>query len=511
MWMNRHPGGVSSAGGVASAIRPVLTESTRASTIGSSAPKTGDRRRPRVLSARSLKVRLMSADIVALLVGGVVATLLQWVLKPVPQFIVQDHLLLLLCSVPLFLMGAVMSHLYQARANERPSEEWGNIVKAVGVYVGGLVLLAFVTQYKGLSRFWVIALVISTTITLIAEREIARRIFTRLRQQGRLRRPIVIIGTDAHAVRLMHTFQRRPDLGYEVLGFVGPDDIGERGGVNVLGTIDEVERILEELDANGVVVSPSSVHDHETNVLARRLTDLGYHVALSSNLRDIDMNRLRPQQFDGYAVLYIEPVIRHGWRPVAKRVFDVTVASLILLLSLPILLLAMLATRLQGQGPLFFRQVRVGYGGQPFTMTKLRTMVVDAEARRDELLDRNEMDGPLFKMTDDPRITPVGRVLRKLSIDELPQLVSVVKGSMSMVGPRPALPDEAVHWDERVYERVRVLPGITGMWQVSGRSDTSWEEYKRLDLYYVDNWSLTHDVRICAKTVKVVLSRRGAA
>jgi lipopolysaccharide/colanic/teichoic acid biosynthesis glycosyltransferase len=171
----------------------------------------------------------------------------------------------------------------------------------------------------------------------------------------------------------------------------------------------------------------------------------------------------------------------------------------------------MLATRLQGQGPLFFRQVRIGYGGQPFTMTKLRTMVVDAEARRDELLDRNEMDGPLFKMSDDPRITPVGRVLRKLSIDELPQLVSVVRGSMSMVGPRPALPDEAAHWDERVYERLRVLPGITGMWQVSGRSATSFEEYKRLDLYYVDNWSLTHDVRICAKTVKVVLSRRGAA
>ena len=144
-------------------------------------------------------------------------------------------------------------------------------------------------------------------------------------------------------------------------------------------------------------------------------------------------------------------------------------------------------------------------------MTKLRTMVVDAEARRAELLDRNEMDGPLFKIADDPRITRVGRVLRKLSIDELPQLFSVVGGSMSMVGPRPALPDEAALWDEQVHERLRVLPGITGMWQVSGRSTTSFEEYKRLDLYYVDNWSLTHDVRICAKTVGVVLSSRGAA
>ena len=464
-----------------------------------------------MLSAKSLKVRLMMADIAAVLVGALVASVLQRLLHPVPKFIVQDHLLLLLCCLPLFIGGATVSRLYQARANERPAEEWGNIVKAVGILIGGMVLLAFVIQYQGLSRFWVIALAVATTVALIIEREIARRVFARLREQGRLRRPIVIVGTDAHAVRLLHTFQRRPDLGYEVLGFIGPDDIGDRGGVKVLGKIDEIEKILLEQGANGVVVSPSSVHDLDTNALTRRLTDLGYHVALSSNLRDIDMNRLRPQQFDGYAVLYIEPVIRHGWRPVAKRVFDVTTACLVLVLTLPVLLVAMIATRLQGQGPLFFRQERIGAGGRPFTMTKLRTMVVDAESRRDELLDLNEMDGPLFKIADDPRITPVGRVLRKLSIDELPQLVSVVRGSMSMVGPRPALPAEAELWDEQVTERLRVLPGITGMWQVSGRSSTSFEDYKRLDLYYVDNWSLTHDVRICAKTVGVVLSRRGAA
>ena len=223
------------------------------------------------------------------------------------------------------------------------------------------------------------------------------------------------------------------------------------------------------------------------------------------------MTRLRPQQFDGHAMLYIEPVIRHGWRSVAKRSFDVTAACLALVVTFPVLLAAMVATRIQGKGPVFFRQVRVGANGEPFTITKLRTMVVDAEAQKAGLLDRNEMDGPLFKITDDPRITPVGRVLRKLSIDELPQLFCVVRGSMSLVGPRPALPEEAALWDEQVHERLRVRPGITGMWQVSGRSTTTFEDYKRLDLYYVDNWSLTHDIRICAKTVGVVLSGRGAA
>jgi exopolysaccharide biosynthesis polyprenyl glycosylphosphotransferase len=373
-----------------------------------------------------------------------------------------------------------------------------------------VVLVAFVSESDYLSRFWVITFAVAAAVLLVAERRCARHVFSRMRRQGRLQRAIVIVGTDAHAVRLLHTFQRRPDLGYRVLGFVGDDDIGERGGVKVLGRLSDIERVLVEQDANGVVVSPSTVPDLDINTLARRLTDRGFHFALSSNLRDIDMHRLRPQQFDGFAMLYVEPVIRNGWRPIAKRAFDITVACVVLVLTSPVLLAAMAAIKLQDRGPLLFRQVRVGRDGRPFEVLKLRTMVVDAEARKAELLEQNEMDGPLFKMAHDPRVTRVGAILRKLSIDELPQLVCVVKGSMSLVGPRPALPDEVEEWDADVHERLRVLPGITGMWQVSGRSSTTFEEYKRLDLYYVDNWSLAHDVRICGRTVGAVLRRQGA-
>ena len=210
-------------------------------------------------------------------------------------------------------------------------------------------------------------------------------------------------------------------------------------------------------------------------------------------------------------MLYIEPVIRNGWRALAKRGFDLAVAIVVLVLTLPVLLVAMVAIKLDSRGPVFFRQARVGRDGRRFNMTKLRTMVVDAEARKSELIERNEADGPLFKIADDPRVTRVGRVLRKLSIDELPQLVSVLKGDMSIVGPRPALPEEVDGWDDSLHDRLRVLPGVTGMWQVSGRSETSFEQYRRLDLYYVDNWTLAHDVRICARTVGVVLTGRGAA
>ncbi len=210
-------------------------------------------------------------------------------------------------------------------------------------------------------------------------------------------------------------------------------------------------------------------------------------------------------------MIYVEPVMRGGWRGAAKRLFDVVLAMAILVITLPIQIMAAIAIGVSSRGPVFFHQIRVGKDGELFEVLKFRTMFVDAERRRSELLEHNEADGPLFKMKNDPRVTNVGRVLRKFSIDELPQLFCVLIGSMSMVGPRPALPSEFEQWDEGVADRLRVLPGLTGMWQVSGRSDTSFETYKRLDLYYVDNWSLVHDLAICLRTVGVVLSGTGVS
>jgi exopolysaccharide biosynthesis polyprenyl glycosylphosphotransferase len=240
------------------------------------------------------------------------------------------------------------------------------------------------------------------------------------------------------------------------------------------------------------------------------LTDAGCHVALSSSLHDIDISRTRSQAFDGRLMIYVEPTNRSRLRLFLKRSFDVVIAGLVLVLTLPILAIAAVAIKLDSRGPVLFRQVRVGKDGELFEMFKLRTMVRDAEARRSELEELNESSGPLFKIRADPRITRVGRFLRKSSIDELPQLWNVIRGDMSVVGPRPALPSETEEWTPDLRERLRVLPGITGMWQVSGRSEADFELYRRLDLYYVDNWSLTHDVKIVLKTLFVVLAGRGA-
>jgi exopolysaccharide biosynthesis polyprenyl glycosylphosphotransferase len=208
--------------------------------------------------------------------------------------------------------------------------------------------------------------------------------------------------------------------------------------------------------------------------------------------------------------MYLEPRRPVGWRSAAKRAFDLVLTSLGLLLVTPIAALMSVAIKLDSRGPVIFRQTRVGRDGRPFDVWKFRTMCVDAEAKIEELRALNETDGPLFKMKEDPRVTRVGRLLRKTSIDELPQLVNVLRGEMSLVGPRPALPAELLHWDPQLHARLRVKPGITGMWQVSGRSDASFEAYSRLDLYYVDNWSLMDDLTILAKTIPTVLFGRGA-
>jgi len=454
---------------------------------------------------------LILLDIAALSVGVAIAFGFQMAVRPMPRANMVDHLVLLIASLPGFAIGAAFGRLYQARANERRMDEARHVVRAVGVGMSSLLLISVAVQYVALSRLWVLLIAMSVTASILFERRLVRSWFTRMRSEGRLHRRIVIVGTDAHAIGLMHAYERNPALGYEVVGFVGDDDLGRRGGVDVLGPITHLNELLNEHNAVGVVVSLASVPSDEVNRLTRQLTDDGFHVALSSSLRDIDVTRLRPQTLDGRTMIYVEPIARSGWQASAKRLFDVSLALAIMVATLPIQILAGLAIAFSSRGPAFFRQIRVGKDGELFEVLKFRTMYIDAEERKAELMDQNEADGPLFKMKNDPRVTPVGRVLRKLSIDELPQLFCVLIGSMSMVGPRPALPSEFEQWDESVRERLRVLPGLTGMWQVSGRSDSSFETYKRMDLYYVDNWSLLHDVKICLRTVLVVLTGSGAS
>jgi exopolysaccharide biosynthesis polyprenyl glycosylphosphotransferase len=405
------------------------------------------------------------------------------------------------------MMGA--NQLFLARAISRFGEELRRLMTAGLMAIGFLLAVSFGAQYGSLSRLWVGLLLICVTSSLAVSRLVARRVFNNLRREGRISRPVIIVGTGTDAISLLHAAQRRPDLGYEVLGFTG-DDTGARGGLEVLGTVEETPEVVRRTGATGVVLSVGSLDPAMVNRLTRVLTDEGCHVTLSSSLHDIDISRTRSQTIDGRLMIYIEPTNRSRTHLMLKRAFDLTIASLVLLLALPIMLIAAVAIKLDSRGAVLFRQVRVGKDGVPFEILKFRSMCDGAEALQADLAELNERSGPLFKVTCDPRVTRVGRFLRKTSIDELPQLWNVIRGEMSIVGPRPALPAESEQWTPDLRDRLRVLPGITGMWQVSGRAEADFEIYRRLDLYYVDNWSLTHDVRILLKTIFVVFAGRGA-
>ncbi len=418
-----------------------------------------------------------------------------------------------LVTIPVWI--AIMSgqRLYNVRFIGRRIDEVRRIVNATFLGTMSVALAAYFLDVT-VPRSRIVVLFVVVTVLVSIEREVARRIFGALRERGKLVRNVVIAGANPEGRELAAMLRTDTWLGYRVLGFVDDDpdtDAEPVPGVPLLGTVSDAGEILRSRPGASVIVAASAIESSTTNRLARDLLDRGVHVELSSTLRDIASQRLVVRPLGRFPVVYVEPVQRDGWRRTAKRAFDLALAIGALVVTSPVVAMAMIAIRLDSPGPVLFRQVRVGRNGRPFQVLKLRTMVQDAEARREELLEANEADGPLFKMKDDPRITRVGKVLRSTSIDELPQLWNVVRGEMSMVGPRPALPHETEAWDPLLTQRLRVTPGITGMWQVNGRSESSFEDYTRLDLYYVDNWSLLIDLAILAKTVPVVLLRKGAS
>jgi exopolysaccharide biosynthesis polyprenyl glycosylphosphotransferase len=452
----------------------------------------------------------MGADALAVVVFTTLAALLvdAWGLGPLRA----AHQLwwTSVATIPAWLAIFANQRLYNTRFIGRRIDEFRRVVNASFV---GTLTVAVAANLVGIlpSRGGLVVLGLSAIVVVTIEREIARRVFLRLRSGGQMVRYVVIAGANPEGRDIAAMLQAEPWLGYQVVGFV--DDGASREpvpGVPLLGGVAELPGILREFPNASVIVAASAVDSAVTNRLARDLLDQGVHVELSSTLRDISSQRLTVRPLGRFPIVYVEPVTRGGWRAWAKRSFDVAAAVVGLILTAPILLACAVAVKLDSKGPVLFRQIRVGRDSEPFPVLKIRTMVVDAEERLAELRELNEADGPLFKMADDPRITRVGKFLRVTSLDELPQLWNVLRGDMSLVGPRPALPHETEEWDALLAQRLRVKPGITGMWQVSGRSDSSFEDYTRLDLYYVDNWSLATDLAILAKTIPVVALRKGA-
>ncbi|WP_456696769.1 sugar transferase [Aeromicrobium sp. P5_D10] len=328
------------------------------------------------------------------------------------------------------------------------------------------------------------------------------------------RTPTILVGHIDAVERLETRWADRSDVNVvATCSWRAPHELAPVGAVSEDGLADVVRQVLtavNEYQATSVVIASGRAF---TSPALRHLA-WGLQRAEVECLVVADMNDhveyLRPRRVGDQIALSLRAPNDHLMSTAVKSVFDRTAALAALVVLLPVLLVIGMLIRMGSRGPAIFRQIRSGRDGEPFTIWKFRTMTVDAEERLLELQDRNEGAGPLFKLKDDPRITRVGAFLRRTSLDELPQLVNVVRGEMSLVGPRPALPSETSHYSEWVWRRLHVKPGMTGLWQVSGRSALSWEESIRMDLQYVNNWNLRLDAAILARTVRAVVARDGA-
>ncbi|MFJ8253420.1 sugar transferase [Streptomyces sp. NPDC094466] len=340
-------------------------------------------------------------------------------------------------------------------------------------------------------------------------------------RSGRRVRRVLLVGEASGVGRAAELLNSRTDHDYRLVAAipVGTARL-ELDGVQVPGRLgscpadDDVTTVLGGVYAHAadlVLVAPGPLLTGDRlRRLGWGLHDGGVALSVVSELSGVTAERVRPVTAAGLTLLHIAPPLRGGPQAVLKNVLDRTGALFGLLTLAPMLLAVALSIRLSSRGPVFHRQIRQGQHDRPFTMWKFRTMVADAESLKAQLLAANEVDGPLFKMRSDPRVTPVGRLLRRTSIDELPQLLNVLLGHMSLVGPRPPLPEETSRYDEREHRRLTVKPGLTGLWQVSGRSDLTWPETVSLDLWYVDNWSVSADLGLLARTVRAVADGRGA-
>ncbi len=335
-------------------------------------------------------------------------------------------------------------------------------------------------------------------------------VFQRLRLH-RVRNTVVVVG-DVPAVRRLLTTNAATGgvvVGSFVTGPIAPG--ADCAGVPVLGAVTEMPSLLRELRPSQVFVVPGETVDgHMITELQWALAGTRTEVLLTTPLTDTSPHRVQPRRTGSHTALSLRATPPSGAARAAKSVIERAAAVPLLLALSPLLLALMLIVRLDSHGPAIFKQTRVREGGRTFTMLKLRTMEPDAEGRKEDLAALNESDGGHFKIRDDPRITRSGRIMRKLSLDELPQLVNVVRGDMALIGPRPPLPKEVAEYDERAMRRLAVKPGLTGLWQVSGRSDLCWEDTVRIDIDYVDNWTPERDLSIAARTIGAVARRKGA-
>ena len=467
-----------------------------------------------VWEARYLK-QLLVIDFVATLI----ATLAAFTLRFQGAAYARWYLLFSVLLPFLWLGILAMTHAYERRLLFVGTDEYQRVIRAGVRLTVGMALASYVLNAELARGYLLIALVLTTALSLLGRFALRRRLH-RSRARGRSMHRVLVLGHASTVAQMTRQLHRRYHHGLQVIGACLPADqladAARTVDVPVFGALGAAANSAAAAGADTVMVlSCPELDGPMLRRLAWELDRDDIDLIVSSSLVDTAGDRITVRPVDGLPMMHVEHPRLIGGRRLIKSVFDVSVAALLLVLLAPVFLAVAVWIKLDTGGPVFFRQVRVGRGGEMFRMVKFRTMHVDAEQRLAQMRPGNELGNDLngsvlFKMREDPRVTRSGRVLRRHSLDELPQLINVLLGEMSLVGPRPPLPSEVEQYPHDMRRRLVVKPGMTGLWQVSGRSDLSWEDSIRLDLRYVENWSLTVDLVILMRTALVVMRGSGA-
>jgi exopolysaccharide biosynthesis polyprenyl glycosylphosphotransferase len=429
-----------------------------------------------------------------------------WILEPM-------HLVFIAVAMAVWHFLLLRRQLYNSRRLVSADGESRDLLIGVAQLIAAVAVGAIVVSPDLADREFLVRFFFSLSIALIASRIVLRRLLRRIREQGRNLRSVLLVGSGHRAAWLIRKFAMDPSLGYRVLGFV--DDRVQGGlpwGTPHLGSLDHLRDLLSTsvIDEVFVALPMKSYYERIQRVVADCELQ-GVPVTLMSDFFSTRLARTDFALVGDSPAMRLSNGLETSPQAAVKRYLDFGLAAVALLVLSPLLLVVAILIKLTSPGPVIFAQTRTGLNKRPFTLYKFRTMIADAESKQADLEYQNEASGPVFKIRQDPRVTPLGGFLRKASIDELPQLFNVLKGDMSLVGPRPLpLRDVAGFQEDWQRRRFSVLPGITCLWQLSGRSDVSFDRWMELDLEYIDNWSLALDFAILVRTIKAVVRREGA-
>jgi exopolysaccharide biosynthesis polyprenyl glycosylphosphotransferase len=406
--------------------------------------------------------------------------------------------------------------LYSMRLTGSWFRQAWTIISSTTLGVAFLITYYFVFQPPSNSRLLVPFVWAGAIVVLCLGRLIVSTVMGMLYRRGLGETRLLVVGSGRLGKLIMQHLAASPSLGFSIVGFLHDmkeeDEPGDFGRFKMLGTLEDLGMVIRSMQIDEVIIAlPSNLH--QQSIRSVRLCErLGTSFKLVPDLYEyeLSLSRIDMNAIEGIPLIGIKQESINTIQLLVTRIVDIGLSVVVLALGLPFWMCIALAIRLTSPGEVVYRQTRVGLNGQPFKVFKFRTMYKNAERGLDGLLERNEAQGPLFKIKDDPRITPVGKFLRRTSFDEFPQLLNVIRGEMSLVGPRPPLPHEVALYADWQKERLSIKPGMTGLWQVRGRSDISFDEGVLMDLYYIENWSLRLYFMILLRTIPAVLFSRGA-